>query len=108
MDIRALASAAESFGLVLVEAMFARQPVVTTRVGAILTGGKDRNTGYLMEPKAPIDLAKRLLTLINDTSPYQSRGQAGLARARADFSADRYARQSDGLYQRLAEQGIDR
>lgn len=108
MDIFALASAHEAFGLVLVEAMFARLPVVATRVGGIPTVVKDGETGYLVEPKAPAELAERLLALSNAGSLRQSMGQAGLVRARAEFSADRYVRQFDELYQRLAAQRISR
>jgi glycosyltransferase involved in cell wall biosynthesis len=108
MDIFALASAHEAFGLVLVEAMFARLPVVATRVGGIPTVVKDGETGYLVEPKVPAKLTDRLLALSNDASLRQSMGQAGLVRARAEFGADRYVRQFDELYQRLAAQRISR
>lgn len=108
MNIFALASAHEAFGLVLVEAMFAGLPIVATRVGGIPTVVKDGETGYLVASKAPVELADRLLTLSKDASQRQSMGQAGLARARAEFGADRYVRQFDDLYQRLAAQRLSR
>lgn len=106
MDIFALASAHEAFGLVLVEAMFAGLPVVATRVGGIPTVVKQGETGFLVEPKAPAELAKRLLDLISNPSQRQSMGEMGLMRARAEFGAERYVRQFDELYQRLAAKRV--
>jgi glycosyltransferase involved in cell wall biosynthesis len=106
MDIFALASAHEAFGLVLVEAMFAGLPVVATCVGGIPTVVKADETGYLVQPKAPAELADRLIALIDDAPQRKSMGQAGLDRARAEFSADKYVRQLDELYQRLSARRI--
>ena len=102
MDIFALASAREAFGLVLVEAMYARLPVVATCVGGIPTVVKAGETGFLVKPKDPEELADRLRLLLNNVSLRQSMGEAGLAFARANFSADRYVSQVDDLYQSLA------
>jgi L-malate glycosyltransferase len=108
MDIFALASAYEGLPLALLEAMFARLPVVATRVGGIPTALKADETGYLVEPKAPSELADKLIALVSDAPLRRSMGQAGLVRARAEFSADRYVGQFDELYQRLAAQRIIR
>jgi L-malate glycosyltransferase len=102
IDIFALASAYEGLPLALLEALFARLPVVATRVGGIPTVVKVDETGYLVEPKAPLELADKLIALANDAPLRPSMGQAGLVRARAEFTADRYLRQYDELYQSLA------
>jgi L-malate glycosyltransferase len=106
MDVFVLASAFEGLPLALLEAMFASLPVVATRVGGIPTAVKADETGYLVEPKAPSELADKLTALLSDAPLRRSMGQAGLVRARAEFSADRYVRQFDELYQRLAAQRI--
>jgi len=108
MDLFALASAHEAFGLVLVEAMFASLAVVATRVGGIPSVVNDGETGYLVAPKAPAELADRLKILAEDASQRRAMGRAGLARAKSDFSSDRYVRQVDELYQRLASQRLNR
>lgn len=101
MDIFALASAYEAFGLVLVEAMLAGLPVVATRVGGIPTVVSEGETGFLVEPGQPQVLADTLLILQRSAELRQALGQKGRARALAEFSADRYVREVDQLYQRL-------
>jgi glycosyltransferase involved in cell wall biosynthesis len=59
-------------------------------------------TGLLVAPKAPSELADVLLGLINDLPRARSMGHAGRQRARAEFGADRYVGEFDELYQRLA------
>lgn len=101
MDVFALASAYEAFGLVLVEAMLAGLPVVATRVGGIPTVVSAGETGFLVEPGQPPALADALLTLQRSAELRRALGQKGRARALAEFSADRYVREVDQLYQRL-------
>lgn len=106
MDVFALASAREAFGLVLVEAMFANLPIVATRVGGIPFVVKNGETGFLVEPKAPAVLADRFMGLIKNAALRKLMGQRGHERAVAHFGAERYVREFDDLYQRLANQRI--
>lgn len=101
MDVFALASAHEAFGLVLVEAMFAELPVVATCVGGIPSVVKDGETGYLVKPYQPESLAKTILSLANDVSMRRSMGRNGRKRALERFSAERYVYDVDQFYQRL-------
>ncbi len=107
MDIFALASAHEAFGLVLVEAMHAGLPVVATRVGGIPTVVRHGETGFLVEPKDPAELAEKLLVLTNDSSLRKSMGRVGHERAKAEFGAGRYVRLFDELYQCLAAKRVN-
>lgn len=106
MDVFALASATESFGLVLVEAMYAALPVVATRVGGIPSVVDEGGSGLLVSPGQPSVLAEALLSLRRDPARRQALGRAGRARATANFGAERYVREVDCLYQRLAAQRI--
>jgi glycosyltransferase involved in cell wall biosynthesis len=108
MDIFALASAREAFGLVLVEAMYARLPVVATHVGGIPGVVLDGETGYLVPPQSPTALASRLLMLANDPSLRQQMGQKGHHRAKNEFGSDRYVQECHDLYQRLVNQMLSR
>lgn len=108
MDVFSLASAHEAFGLVLVEAMFAERPVVATRVGGIPAVVNHGETGFLVPPMAPQELADRLLRLLHDPALRRSMGMRGLTRARKEFSAERYVREFDELYQRLAKEKVRR
>ena len=106
MDIFCLASAHEAFGLVLVEAMLADLAVVATRVGGIPSVVEEGETGYLVDPLAPADLASRLLELIENSPLRTLMGQRGRERAASKFGADRYVREFDLLYQRLVSRRI--
>jgi glycosyltransferase involved in cell wall biosynthesis len=107
MDVFALASAYEAFGIVLVEAMFAGLPVVATRVGGIPDVVVDGETGLLVGPGQPEALAARLIELLRDPEGRRTLGEQGRRRARRHFSADRYVADVDALYQRLArERGL--
>lgn len=101
MDVFALASAAEAFGLVLVEAMFASLPVIATRVGGIPSVVDDGRTGVLVPPFSPERFAEEVLRLAKDETMRHEMGARGQQLARAEFSAERYVADVDRLYQRL-------
>lgn len=101
MDIFALASANEAFGMVLVEAMFAGLPVVASRVGGIPSVVHDKVSGLLVNPLQPMELANALEILVNDAALRKTMGQNGRLRASTCFTADRYVREIDRLYSRL-------
>jgi len=102
MDIFALSSAFEAFGLVLVEAMYAKLPIVATRVGGIPTVVAENQTGLLVPPCNPPELADSLLSLIEDQTLRQRLGERGFDRAHEKFSSQRYVGDVADLYERLA------
>jgi glycosyltransferase involved in cell wall biosynthesis len=106
MDVFALASAREAFGLVLVEAMLARLPVVATRVGGIPSVVVDGETGVLVDPLNPRALVDAIVALGRDPELRRSMGDKGRARAVAVFGAERYVRDIDQLYRRLVSERL--
>ena len=68
IDILVLPSAAEGFGLVLIEAMAAGIPVVATNVAGIRDVVRDGMTGLLVQPFAPAELWRAIDRLLNDLS----------------------------------------
>jgi glycosyltransferase involved in cell wall biosynthesis len=66
MDVLVLPSAAEGFGLVLIEAMAAGVPVVATDVPGIRDVVKDGVTGLLVPVGSPHELAKAIRRLCLD------------------------------------------
>lgn len=103
MDVFALASAHEAFGLVLVEAMLLGLPVVATRVGGIPTVVDEGVTGLLVPALDPQSLAAALLTFCRDPFLRREMGNAGMQRAQAEFGAERYVNAIDALYTRCLE-----
>ena len=103
MDIFALASIREAFGLVLVEAMLAQVPVIATSVGGmpyVLGQGK---AGILVPPNSPHDFAKAIFSLYQNPLQRQKIAEAGRMRAELEFSAERYCHEIDALYESLAK-----
>ena len=96
-DVFALTSIFEGFGLVLVEAMAARKPVVATRVSAIPEVVADGETGLLAEPRCPEAIASALAQL-TDGALRARLGAAGYRRVIEHFTLDRMWQSTDAVY----------
>lgn len=92
----------EPFGIVPLEAMACGVPVVASAVGGMLDTVVHDVTGQLVKPKRPDEVAKAVKTLMRDDFLRQSMGAAGRDRARARYSWDRIAADSQRIYDRLA------
>ena len=101
MDIFALASEHEAFGMVNAEAMRLGLPVVATRVGGIPEVVLHGMTGRLVPPGDVEAMAKELSRLIEDEGLRKTLGAAGRAFADDIFSAERYVNEMAALYRRL-------
>jgi glycosyltransferase involved in cell wall biosynthesis len=66
VDLFVLPSIREGFGIVILEAMAARLPAIATRVGGVPDIVRDKQTGILVEPESPEEIAKAILTLYKD------------------------------------------
>mgnify|MGYP006290003267 CR=1 FL=1 len=102
MDVFVLSSNRESFGLVLVEAMFSGLPVVSTRVGGPRDIVIEGETGLFVPPYKPDAIARTVETLYNDPDLRQRLAEAGRRRAEEQFSSERYAEDVRRLYIELA------
>jgi glycosyltransferase involved in cell wall biosynthesis len=71
-DIFVLPSRMETFGLVILEAMYAGLPIVATRVGGIPDLIVDGENGFLVAPGNPEQLKDRILTLLGDAALCQN------------------------------------
>ena len=104
----------EPFGIINLEAMACRAPVVASATGGILEVVVEGETGYLVEfAPDPVtgfpvdaagfakDLAARLSELMADPALCQRMGAAGRARVEAMFSWDAIADQTVELYETL-------
>lgn len=103
MDIFALASIREAFGLVLVEAMLAQVPVIATSVGGIPYVLGQGKAGILVPPNSPHDFAKAIFSLYQNPLQRQKIAEAGRMRAELEFSAERYCNEINALYESLAK-----
>lgn len=100
-DLFAHAPRAEAFGLVLVEAMASGLPIVASRVGGIPEIVRHGQTGLLVAPDAPHELAEGLSRLLVHPRLRADMGQRGRALALAEYSAETCAQRHIQLYEAL-------
>jgi glycosyltransferase involved in cell wall biosynthesis len=98
-DMFALTSVYEGLGLVLLEAMASSLPVVATRAGAIPEVVADGETGLLIAPRRPDQLAAAFRDL-SDSSLRAQFGAAGRARVMREFTLEKMYRETDAVYGR--------
>jgi len=101
MDIVAVPSRFEPFGIVAVEAMVQGRPVVASAVGGLTETVADGTTGRLVPPGDPLRLADALGELVRSSALREQMGEAGRERAMALFSPDRVIAAYTKLYRRL-------
>jgi glycosyltransferase involved in cell wall biosynthesis len=81
----------EGFGLVFAEAMAAGLPVVACRAAAVPEIVEDGRTGFLVNPRSPVELATALEKLLMDEKLREGFGRAAVQRVEA-FGLERVAR----------------
>jgi glycosyltransferase involved in cell wall biosynthesis len=93
----------ETFGVVLVEAMACRLPVVATRWRGIPSVVEDCETGFLVEPHDPKNVADRLATLARDIELRRRMGNAGRAKFEREFTFDLHEKRMHHMLLETAE-----
>jgi glycosyltransferase involved in cell wall biosynthesis len=92
----------EPFGIVPLEAMACGIPVVAAAVGGIRDTVVDDVTGRLVPPKDPGALADAINPLLLDRQWRDALGRAGRERARARYTWDRIATDTERVYEKMA------
>jgi len=103
MDVFAMPSIWEGFGLVLLEAMAAGRPIVASRVATIPEVVVDGETGLLVPAGDPLALATALAELADSPDMATRFGEAGRERLRRQFSLDKMVGDTELLYRELME-----
>ena len=88
----------EGQGVVLVEALVNRKPVVASEVGGIVDLIKHEETGLLVPERNPEAIARAVLRLLNDPEYARRLGEQGYAYVREYYSWDRIIDQYDRIY----------
>ena len=100
-DILAFPSHAESFGVVLIEAMAMAIPVVSTNCDGVLDIVVDGETGLFVHPRAAGELAAALLRLVDSKDLRTRLGAAGRRRALALFDRNRQIDRLESIYREI-------
>jgi glycosyltransferase involved in cell wall biosynthesis len=85
-DVAVVPSHVEPFGLVTVEAMSYGLPVIGTAVGGLCETIVPDETGLLVPPRSPEQLAQALTRLLTSAATRQQFGKAGRRRCEEKFS----------------------
>lgn len=101
MDVFVLPSSMEAFGLVLVEAMFAKLPIVATNVGGIPYVVREHIDAILVPANEPESIKNAIANLLDDKSLRANLGESGYIRAKDKFSSSRYVSDIRKLYESL-------
>jgi glycosyltransferase involved in cell wall biosynthesis/uncharacterized membrane protein YbhN (UPF0104 family) len=90
----------EGLGVVLIEALQNRKPVVASRVGGIVDVIRDGETGLLVPEKNPQAISDAVLRLLDDPALARRLGEQGYDHATQFFAWNRITDQLEALYQR--------
>lgn len=104
VDLVAMPSWEEPFGIVALEAMAAGRPVLATRAGGLVEVVVDGETGRLVPPRDSEALAAALDELASDPERRRQLGQTGMKRVRERFSEKRMV----DAYEKLLAAELDR
>ncbi len=98
MDVVLAPSDYEPFGLVAVEAMALKKPVIATRGTGFEESVEDGVTGFLVEPKNSVQIAEKIEILYSNPQLRQQFGEAGFERYRALFMIESHITKLAELY----------
>jgi sugar transferase (PEP-CTERM/EpsH1 system associated) len=101
-DFFVLSSVEEGIPLTVLEAMAAGLPVVATRVGGNPEVVIPNETGLLVEPRAPRELADAMLAMLRYPSKARQMGLAGRRRVEIDFNIKNVVASYESLYLKCA------
>lgn len=101
MNVFALVSAREAFGLVLAEAMLNKLPVIATRVGGMKYIVDNEATGYLVEVGDTNSMCEKFETLYADNDLVKKMGEKGFIKALENYAEEQYIKTISNLYLKL-------
>ena len=96
----------EPFGITPIEAMACRRPVVGSATGGIKYTVVDGKTGFLVPPKDPDALARRLAVLARNPTLAEQMGRAGALRARNMFTWPKVGADLAAIFEGLAGSSV--
>jgi L-malate glycosyltransferase len=99
MDVVAVPSIFEGFGLVAAEAMAAGKPVVASNVDGLAELVEDGETGLLVPPGDSAMLAKAIIALFDKPDMAKSMGQKGYTKIKEGFAPEGFSRAIINAYQ---------
>ena len=103
MDMVVMPSLRESFGIVALEAMAMKVPVVASRIGGLEEVVEHEKTGLLVPPGDAAALAEAIRGLADNPEKRRNMGKAGRQRVEQSFGLDSTVQRVEDLYMELLE-----
>ena len=107
-DVVVVPSLAEGFGLVAVEGMASRKPVIAAAVGGLLEIAGDEGALALFAPGDPTSLAERLRDVLGDADAGERFASKGFQRYRESYTVQAMVDRWADCYRRALEVGRHR
>lgn len=101
LDVLVQPSRADNLPVAILEAMASGLPVIGTAVGGIPELVLDGETGLVVPPESPAELAAALDSLAANPEKRRELGRRGRERVREQFSVEKIARRTVALYEEL-------
>jgi glycosyltransferase involved in cell wall biosynthesis len=105
IDVMALPSHREPFGLVYVEAGLCRRPVIACQSGGAPEIVEHGESGLLVPARTPEALAEAILTILGNPEQARQMGDRGYEICRERFTWDRYLTGLNQVYDMVASRG---
>lgn len=104
LDVFVVPSVAEGLSISTIEAMAAGLPVVASRVGGLPELVRTEETGFLVEPRNPTELAEAIFRLLTDSETRKQMGINGRKLAIQQFNTENMIEQTCALYNEMLKQ----
>jgi glycosyltransferase involved in cell wall biosynthesis len=104
-DIIVLISLWEGMPNLIIEGMLCKKPVICTEIGGGREIIKDRETGFLVNPKDIQKIVERILTLLKNPEIFEKMGEKGYNFIKENFSLERMIQNYENLYLKIFENG---
>ena len=106
MDVFVVPSVREALSVAAIEAMAMEKPIVAYAVGGIPEVVVHKETGLLIERRAPELLAEGIVSLLKDRDERIKMSKAGRKRVTEHFNIQKIAKQYMNLYLRMFDQRV--
>lgn len=94
----------EPFGMVAIEAMLAKKPVVAANHGGLTETVVNKETGLLFEPNNAQELADAISILIEDKNKRILFGEKGYERVHLHFSLEKHVEEFETIFETLLKE----
>lgn len=106
LDILCLSSHWEGFPMVILEAMAAKKPVISTNVGGVNEALLHKKTGLLVLENAPDQISEAIIYLINNPDIRERMGHQGYLHYKKNFTLKQQLDRTEDLYCNLLKNTV--